>query len=162
MLNYGRFPMNEDDSTGPEQAPDEVESREPSREELVNFISEFMASSLNVDQVYRSHLVETVAARVFDEFGQDGMCDLMMKIDERANWISDIIIEQPDLDDVMFKRHGVYDHQIIEKARKTEAMLELNQKIWRLRKKYARAIVDELFEDAEPSLEPILEDPPPA
>ena len=86
MLNYGRFPMNEDDSTGPEQAPDEVESREPSREELVNFISEFMASSLNVDQVYRSHLVETVAARVFDEFGQDGMCDLMMKIDERANW----------------------------------------------------------------------------
>jgi len=65
---------------------------------------------------------------------------------------------------VMFKRHGVYDHQIIEKARKTEAMLELNQKIWRLRKKYARAIVDELFEDAAPQTDDavVVEDPPPA
>jgi hypothetical protein len=153
--------MDDDDSTGPEPAPDEVEAREPSREELVNFISEFMASSLNVEQVYRAHLVETVAARIYDEFGQDGMCDLMMKIDERANWISDIIIEQPDLDDVMFKRHGVYDHQIIEKARKTEAMLELNQKIWRLRKKYSRIIVDEIFtnENETPAPQPAESDP---
>tara|TARA_B110001454_G_scaffold214808_1_gene235183 strand:- start:6374 stop:6862 length:489 start_codon:yes stop_codon:yes gene_type:complete len=162
MLNHGRLPMNDDDSTGPESEDVEIEPREPSREELVNFISEFMASSLNVEQVYRSHLVETVAARVYSEFGQDGLCDLMMKIDERANWISDIIIEQPDLDDVMFKRHGVYDHQIMEKARKTDALLELNQKIWRLRKKYARAIVDELFESSKPTFDPILEDPPPA
>jgi len=151
-----------DDDPGPEDALDDVDLPQPNREELVNFISEFMASSMNVGQVYRSHLVETVAARVYDEFGQDGLCDLMMKIDERANWISDILIEQPDLDDVMFKRHGIYDHEIVEKARKTESMLELNQKIWRLRKKYSRAIVDELFEGTEPTLDPILEDPPPA
>ena len=162
MLNYGRFPMDDDDSTGPEPAPDEVEAREPSREELVNFISEFMASSLNVEQVYRAHLVETVAARIYDEFGQDGMCDLMMKIDERANWISDIIIEQRDLDDVMFKRHGVYDHQIVDKARKSESMLELNQKIWRLRKKYSRMIVDEIFGTVDAPVPVVLEDPPPA
>ena len=84
-----------------------------------------------------------------------------MKIDERANWISDILIEQPDLDDVMFKRHGIYDHEIVEKARKTESMLELNQKIWRLRKKYSRMIVDEIFGTGDAPAPVVLEEPPP-
>jgi len=151
-----------DDDPGPGDELDDVESPPPNRAELVNFISEFMASSLNVNQVYRSHLVETVAARVYDEFGQDGLCDLMCAIDGRANWISDILIEQSDLDDVMFKRHGVYDHQIVDKARKSESMLELNQKIWRLRKKYSRMIVDEIFGTVDAPVPVVLEDPPPA
>lgn len=40
----------------------------------------------------------------------------------------------------------MYDHNIVSKARKTEAVQEMNSKIWRLRRKYAKAIVDELME----------------
>ena len=145
-----------DDDPGPEDALDDVDLPQPNREELVNFISEFMASSMNVGQVYRSHLVETVAARVYDEFGSDGLCDLMLKIDEQANWISDIVIDTPDLDEVMFKRHGTFDMDLVAKARQTEGLLELNRKIWRLRKKYALMIVDEIFEkENDPTPKPI-------
>ena len=126
--------------------PTDLEDPEPTREDLVNFISEFMTTSMNVDQVYRSNLVETLVGRVFAEFGEDGLCDLMLKIDEQANWISDIVIDSPDLDEVMYKRHGTFDSDLVGKARQTEGLLELNRKIWRLRKKYARIIVDEIFE----------------
>ena len=142
------------------EEPDEpldLEDIEPTREDLVNFISEFMTTSMNVNQVYRSNLVETLVARVFHEFGEDGLCDLMLKIDEQANWISDIVLDSPDLDELMFKRHGTFDGELVKKARETEGMLELNRKIWRLRKKYARAIVDEIFEkenDPSPAPEP--------
>ena len=139
------------------EQPEEQPEPTPTREDLVNFISEFMTTSMNVDQVYRSNLVETLVGRVFAEFGEDGLCDLMLKIDEQANWISDIVLDSPDLDDLMFKRHGTFDGELVKKARETEGMLELNRKIWRLRKKYARAIVDEIFEkenDPSPAPEP--------
>lgn len=139
----------------PDEPPD-LEDIEPTREDLVNFISEFMTTSMNVSQVYRSNLVETLVGRVFYEFGEEGLCDLMLKIDEQANWISDIVIDSPDLDEVMYKRHATFDPELIAKARQTAGLTELNRKIWRLRKKYARMIVDEIFENEnDPTPKPI-------
>lgn len=63
----------------------------------------------------------------------------------RANWISDILIENSDFDDVMFKKYGTYDDTVCNKARNTESFMEMNIKIWRLRKKYAGIIVDEIM-----------------
>ena len=141
-----------------DEEPTDLEDSEPTREDLVNFISEFMTTNMNVDQVYRSNLVETIVSRVFHEFGQEGLCDLMLKVDEQGNWISDIVLDSPDLDEVMFKRHGTFDATLVNKARDTEALVELNRKIWRLRKKYARMIVDEIFETENKPVDPKLSD----
>jgi hypothetical protein len=67
-----------------------------------------------------------------------------MQIDIKAGWISDIIFESSDFNNAMFKRHGIYDEKIVNKARSTDSLNELNQKIWRLRKKYANIIADEI------------------
>lgn len=141
--------------------PTDLEDLEPTREDLVNFISEFMTTSMNVNQVYRSNLVETIVGRVVHEFGEEGLCDLMLKIDERANWISDIVLDGPDLDEMLFKRHATFDAELVTKARATEGLIELNRKIWRLRKKYARIIVDEIFtnENSETTPQPAEPDP---
>jgi len=141
--------------------PTGLDDPEPTREDLVNFISEFVTSSMNVSQVYRSNLVETIVGRVMNEFGEEGLCDLMLKIDESANWISDIVLDGPDLDEMMFKRHGTFDVDLVGKARATEGLIELNRKIWRLRKKYARIIVDEIFltENETPAPQPAEPDP---
>ena len=141
--------------------PTDIEDPEPTREDLVNFISEFMTTSMNVNQVYRSNLVETIVGRVLNEFGEEGLCDMMLKIDESANWISDIVLDGPDLDDVMFKRHGTFDSELVAKARQTESLTELNRKIWRLRKKYARIIVDEIFGKENETPEPQSVEPDP-
>jgi hypothetical protein len=70
----------------------------------------------------------------------------MMAMDKKADWISDILIEAPDLDNIAFKTYGTFDDKLAQKARQTEALREFNEKLWRLRRKYAKLIVAEIME----------------
>ena len=124
---------------------DEDEPNQAAPEELAIWLSEFMSTAADAEQLYRSHFCTMIANRVFDEFGHEGLCELMVAMDKKAGWISDIIIENSDLDDILFKKYGTYDHDIIQKARKTDSVMDMNKKIWRLRRKYAKAIVEELM-----------------
>jgi len=47
----------------------------------------------------------------------------------------------------MFDAHGIYDSDVVGKARNSEAFIELNKKIWRLRRRYAKLIVEEIIND---------------
>jgi hypothetical protein len=125
---------------------DEEDDTFVSPEELAVWLSEFIAQTSDAEVMYRSHFCNMIANRVYAEFGHEGMCELMIAMDKKAGWISDIIIENNDLDEILFKKYGVYDDNIVSKARKTEAVQEMNSKIWRLRRKYAKAIVEELME----------------
>jgi hypothetical protein len=124
---------------GPPNSPDE----------MAIWLSEFMTAADSAAEVYRNHVVTLIANKVYSDFGYEGFCELMVAMDKKAGWISDIIIENSDLDDIMFKKYGTYDHRVIHRARGTDAIQELNQKIWRLRRKYAKAIVDELMAEKE-------------
>ena len=132
------FGYNEEGNTNPD--------KDVSRQELIEFIENFTSGTMHIEQVYRSHLCETQVRRVFAEFGAEGLVEMMIKIDETGGWISDILLEAPDLENVMFDKFGVYDPLITAKARDTRAMYEMNKKIRRLRKRYAKIIVDEIFE----------------
>jgi deoxyhypusine synthase len=123
---------------------------ELSHEDLIEMIGEFMTGSLRVEDVYRSHLCDTLVQRVYDEFGTEGMAELMMKIDSRADWITDMLFDANDLHDAMFKRHGTFDEDISFKARTTMAMGEMNKKMWNLRKRYIGKIVDEIWDADNP------------
>jgi 2-oxoglutarate dehydrogenase complex dehydrogenase (E1) component-like enzyme len=117
----------------------------PSREELAVWLSEFMTHTAEAETMYRAHFCDLVTNRVYDEFGYEGLCEMLMSIDKRGHWISDILIENNDIDDILFKKYGVFDTDAIKKARTTSAMAEMNQTIWKLRRKYAKQIADELM-----------------
>ncbi len=117
----------------------------PTREELALWLSDFMKDARGAEEIYRKHFCDLMAYKVYNEFGSEGLCQLMMAIDNRGRWVSDILLEDSDLDDILFAKYQVYDKDIIHKARRTEAVAEMNQKIWRLRKKYAKLIVDEVM-----------------
>ena len=117
----------------------------PPREELAVWLSEFMAASADAETKYRAHYCAMLAEKLYEEFGIEGFCEMMMAMDKKAGWISDIILEASDLDDILFKKHGVYDKHALTKARSSTSMDELNSKIWRLRRKYAKAIAEELM-----------------
>jgi len=127
------FPRNNDD-----------DNEQPTREELAMWLSDFMSQGQKAQSMYRSHFCRIVVERLFEEFGVDGMCELMMAIDQRAGWISDIIIEDADIHDALFKHHGIYDDKAIQKTRDSNELKKLNKKIWRLRKKYSRLIAAEI------------------
>jgi hypothetical protein len=125
----------------------------PTPAELAVWLSDFMSQSQKARQMYRSHFCNIIANRIWEEFGVEGMCDLMIAIDKKAGWISDIIIEDADIHDALFKTYGVYDNDAIIKARMSREMIELNRKIWRLRRKYSKLIAEEIFRGVEPEEE---------
>jgi hypothetical protein len=49
----------------------------------------------------------------------------------------------------MLKKYGTYDAAVCDKARNTDSFMEMNSKIWRLRKKSAGIIVDEIMTGVE-------------
>ena len=132
-----------------DEEQESTDTEEVSRQELIEFLGDFMSGTMRIEQVYRSHLCSTLVQRVFTEFGPEGLAEMMLKIDETGGWISDILLEAPDLENAMFDKFGVFDPQVTAKARDTKAMYEMNKKIWRLRKRYAKLIVDEIFEETE-------------
>ena len=141
-----------------DEEQESTDTEEVSRQELIEFLGDFMSGTMRIEQVYRSHLCSTLVHRVFTEFGPAGLAEMMLKIDETGGWISDILLEAPDLENAMFDKFGVFDPQVTAKARDTRAMYEMNKKIWRLRKRYAKLIVDEIFEENEEP-QPVTPDP---
>jgi|TARA_B110001454_G_scaffold61260_1_gene59736 hypothetical protein len=131
---------------GEPEIPSDDAFEDVSRQELIEFLGDFMSGNMRIESVYRSHLCSTLVARVHAEFGPEGLAEMMLKIDETGGWISDILLEAPDLENAMFEKFGVYDPELTKKARDTRAMYEMNKKIWRLRKRYAKLITDEIYE----------------
>jgi len=123
---------------------EDEDDNEFSRADLLNFLGEFISQNRDADSIYRSSLCGILVARIYEEFGQGGLCELMMQIDIRGGWISDIIFEASDFNNALLKKHGIYDDQIILKARSSSTMNEMNKKVWRLRRKYANIIADEI------------------
>ena len=122
------------------------QDEEMTRGELLDFLGDFLSQHRDANTLYRDHLCAVLIGRVHDVFGSEGLCNVMRQMDLKAKWVSDIIFEASDFDNSLFKRHGTYDDEIVEKARDTKAMIELNKKIWRLRRRYANIIVDEIME----------------
>lgn len=112
---------------------------------MAEFLSQFMSSG-TADILYRKNYCDIVTQKVYNEFGYDGIAELMIAMDKRADWISDILFEAPDLENVAFKEFGVFDDKLAQKARHTAAFKQFNEKLWRLRKKYTKAIVAEIME----------------
>lgn len=134
-------PHDADDGDEIALPPDEGDF---TRGELIDFLGDFLSQHKDADTLYRDHLCAVLVGRVFDEFGPEGLCGLMMQIDLRAGWITDIIFESSDFENALFKRHGAFLDDVTMRARSTEALLELNRKIWRLRRKYSNIIADEI------------------
>ena len=122
---------------------DDNEDQEPS-EIMAEFLTQFMASG-TADILYRKNYCDTIVGKVYNEFGTDGFAELLISMDKKAEWITDILFEPSDLDEIAFKNHGVFDAQIVSKSRSTDAFSEFNEKLWRMRRKYAKLMVAEVL-----------------
>ena len=149
-MNEQDEPSSNDDTGKPDELFEFLEfssdDSAPTSQELALWLSEFMGKEKQARQMYQRNFLSLIVDKTWSEFGVEGMCELMVAIDRRAGWISDIIIEDADLHDQLFNAYGIYDDDAIYKARMCEQTTELNKKIWRLRKKYAKLIADEIVE----------------
>lgn len=93
---------------------------------------------------YRKDLCFILANKVKDEFGLEGLCELLTGIDNTAGWISDILIESSDVDNILFQEYGIYVKDSLNLARKTKAMEQFSKSLWRSRRKYAKLMAAEI------------------
>ncbi len=116
--------------------------------EYPDSIFDHLAAAMDGESVeafnYRKDLCLILAGKVKDEFGLEGLCELLGGIDSTAGWISDILIESSDIDDVLFQKHGIYVDNSLNLARKTKAMEQFSKSLWRLRRKYAALMAAEI------------------
>ena len=94
---------------------------------------------------YRRDLCLILAGKIKSEFGVEGLCELIGGIDANGGWISDILLESGDIDDVLFAQHGVYIQNSIDLARKTEAMKKFQRALWSARRRYAKMMAEEIY-----------------
>lgn len=93
---------------------------------------------------YRKDLCVILANKIKDEFGLEGLCEMLSAIDGTAGWISDILIESSDVDDVLFQEYGIYVDNSLDLARKTKAMEQFSKSLWRSRRRYAKLMATEI------------------
>ncbi len=117
--------------------------------EYPDSIFDHLAAAMDGESVeafnYRKDLCLILAGKVKDEFGLEGLCELLGGIDSTAGWISDILIESSDIDDVLFQKYGIYVDNSLNLARKTKAMEQFSKSLWRLRRKYAALMAAEIY-----------------
>lgn len=94
---------------------------------------------------YRKDLCLILAGKLKDEFGLEGLCQMLAGIDVTAGWISDILLESSDIDDVLFKEYGIYVKDSLDFARKTEAMQKFQKSLWNMRIRYAKLMAAEIY-----------------
>ena len=128
------------------------QDEEMTRGELLDFLGDFLSQHRDANTLYRDHLCAVLIGRVHDEFGSEGLCNVMRQMDLKAKWVSDIIFEASDFDNSLFKRHGTYDDEIVEKARDTKAMIDavatqtsLLMRLWKRRKSLRKRKTDVSF-----------------
>lgn len=120
------------------------EAGEFQHDSVFDHLAEAMDGESLLALEYRRDLCLLLAGKIKTEFGVEGLCELIAGIDNTAGWVSDILLESSDIDDVLFRDYGVYIEDSIDLARKTNAMKKFQKSLWSSRRRYAKMMADEI------------------
>lgn len=77
-------------------------------EKLVN-------SAINPTVAYRKEICRRLARQIHNQFGIEGLFDLLTGIDEIGNLSSVVISERTEIDNYLFENYGIFDPDMFEK-----------------------------------------------
>ena len=112
---------------------------------MFDYLAAAMDGESQEAMAYRKDLCFILAGKIKSEFGVEGLCEMISGIDATAGWISDILLESGDIDDILFSEYGVYMENSIDLARKTEAMKKFQRSLWSARRRYAKLMAEEIY-----------------
>lgn len=121
------------------------EAGEFQHDSVFDYLAEAMDGESLLAFEYRKDVCLLLAGKIKTEFGIEGLCELIAGIDTTAGWVSDILLESSDIDDVLFEEHGIYVEESINLAKKTTAMKKFQKSLWASRRRYAKMMADEIY-----------------
>lgn len=88
-------------------------------------IEKLVESAVNPTVAYRREICRRLAKQIYNQFGLDGLFDLLTGIDEIGKLTSVVISERSEIENYVFEKHGVFDPDIFEKVQLSDEWDEL-------------------------------------
>lgn len=84
-------------------------------------IQKLIESATNPVAHYRRQICARLASQIYNQFGIDGLLDLLTGIDNAGRFSSIVVIDRDEIDNFLFDTYGVFDPDMFEKVQLTES-----------------------------------------
>jgi hypothetical protein len=78
-------------------------------------------------------------------FGDEALLELLVAIDRKGRWETEIIAEQADVDNILMSKYGAFDDEMWEKIQDTKAWAEMHREVFTVSKKWIETAIDEVM-----------------
>ncbi len=82
-------------------------------------IKNLVDSATNPIVHYRRQICRRLAKQIYNQFGVDGLLDLLTGIDEAGRFASVVVIDRDEIDNFLFDTYGVFDPDMFDKVQLT-------------------------------------------
>lgn len=78
-------------------------------------LHKIVQSAINPLEVFRRAFCQRLAESVNNQFGDEGLYDLLLGIDAVGNFGSVVVVNRDEIDNYMFSTYGTFDESMYEK-----------------------------------------------
>lgn len=79
-----------------------------------------VASAVNPEAAYRKQICKRLASQIYNQFGVDGLLDLLSGIDDAGRFASIVIADRDEIDNYLYTEFGTFDKDIFDKVQMSE------------------------------------------
>lgn len=118
-------------------------------ENVLRQIAEFVQNAMEKEDRLMSLTVEVLDALYRQIGNEDEAATYVVSyLQRRHHWDVELLAERRDVDDMLMKRHNIFDEHMWEKVMNTTAISDLHHEVYKMSQKYiARAIKEALAKD---------------
>lgn len=116
---------------------------------LLRELAEFVQNAMEKENRLMSLTVEVLDALYREIDNDDETASYIISyLQRRHYWDVELLAERRDVDEMLMKRHNIFDEHMWEKVMNTTAISDLHHEVYKLSQKYiARAIKEVLAKD---------------
>lgn len=78
--------------------------------------SKLVESATNPAAFFRRGVCRRIAHQIHNQFGVEGLYDLLTGIDDIGKFVSVVIADRDEIDNYLFETHGTFDPDMFEKV----------------------------------------------
>jgi len=83
-------------------------------------LHKLVESAVNPKAHYRRNICRRLAAQTYNQFGIEGLFDLLTGIDDAGKFQSVIVADRDEIDNYLFSEFGIFDQDMFEKIQMTD------------------------------------------
>ena len=77
-------------------------------------------ATIDPQSSFRKAFCRRLASQVYNQFGQEGLLDLLTGIDLSGKFVSVIVADKSEIENYLFSEHGIYDDGAFEQIQMTD------------------------------------------